>query len=276
MQSINQLIMNITEGARAAHAFIIEGRAGDARASLIGTLAAGLECTSAEVSARPCGKCPACRQAAAGTSMDIVHMAKSPSAGKSGRETYKVDNAAEFIERLSMGSYGRFLVGIIDDADSLSETIQNKLLKTLEEPAPDTVILLAVSNRDNLLSTVRSRCSDIRVSDYLEEETEGAEENEAGKAAIAGLAGMMESGSPFCEFRAALDKAVKTREDALIFLAVLEDALREKMLHAADRAGSVKFAESIEKVNICRMDIKREMNHSRALKRLYLEVLHTW
>ena len=273
MQSINQLIMNITEGARAAHAFIIEGSAGGSRSVLISTLAAGLECTSPEVSARPCGKCPSCRQAAAGTSMDIVHMAKSPSSGKSGRETYKVENAAEFIERLSMGSYGRFLVGIIDDADSLSETIQNKLLKTLEEPSQNTLILLGVSNRDNMLSTVRSRCSDVRISDYLDENGPDADHESRNTQALDDLAEMVSGRQvPFCEFRTALDKAVRSREDALLFLDRFEKMLRDNMIAAGGSEAAAEYAEAIECINVARMDIRREMNHSRALKRLYLEL----
>ena len=107
MQSINELVMNITEGARAAHAFACEGRAGEARRAFINDLAAGLLCTSPEAGARPCGRCPSCLQAAAGTSLDIVRMSRSTGASKTGRETYRVDDAAAFIERLSMGSYGR-------------------------------------------------------------------------------------------------------------------------------------------------------------------------
>ena len=184
MQSINELVMNITEGARAAHAFACEGRAGEARRAFISDLAAGLLCTSPEAGARPCGRCPSCLQAAAGTSMDIVRMSTSTGSSKTGRETYRVEDASAFIERLSMGSYGRYLIGIIDEADILSETIQNKLLKTLEEPAPDTLILLGVSNRDNLLDTVQSRLSFVRTADYSgytasDAEAEGAEEDDA-------------------------------------------------------------------------------------------------
>ena len=77
MQSINELVMNITDGTRAAHAFACEGRAGEARRAFINDLAAGLLCTSPEAGARPCGRCPSCLQAAAGTSMDIVRMSTS-------------------------------------------------------------------------------------------------------------------------------------------------------------------------------------------------------
>ena len=54
-------------------------------------------------------------------------------------------------------------MGIIDNAERLSEIVQNKLLKTLEEPYPGTVIILATDNKESLLPTVRSRCVELRM-----------------------------------------------------------------------------------------------------------------
>ena len=284
MQSINELVMNITDGARAAHAFACEGRAGEARRAFINDLAAGLLCTSPEAGARPCGRCPSCLQAAAGTSMDIVRMSTSTGSSKTGRETYRVEDASVFIERLSMGSYGRYLIGIIDEADILSETIQNKLLKTLEEPAPDTLILLGVSNRDNLLDTVQSRLSFVRTADYSgytasDAEAEGAEEDDADAklhAAAVSIAAMYaDRKNAFHEVRSALEKNIKSREDALYLLNIMEDGFRDRMTAAArgERQGSpAACAHAIEEINTARMDIRREMQHTRALKRLYLSI----
>lgn len=279
MRNINDLISNITEGTRAAHAFIIEGRSARGRSSFITSLAAGLECSAPDIDMRPCGSCPACRQVAAGTSMDIVRMSKSAGQGKSGRETYRVDDAAAFIERLSMGAYGRYLIGIIDDADSLSETIQNKLLKTLEEPAVNTLIFLGVANRDNLLSTVRSRCSDIRLADYARDEDSDDDTAQEEKKAAAERASALHkladtirsSNTAFFEFRAGADKILKTKEDALDFLEILEENLRDRMIRGGERS-TADYARDIELLNICRMDIRREMNHSRAVRRLFLEM----
>lgn len=282
MRTLNDLILNITDGRRAAHAFIIEGRSGEARDAFITGLAKGLECTSPEEDKRPCGICPSCRQIAAGTSLDVVRMNKSPGSSKTARPSYKTDDAAEFIERLSMGSYGRFLIGIIDDADSLSEVIQNKLLKTLEEPSPDTVLLLGVSNKDDLLSTVRSRCSDIRMADYASDisaDTENGEavDPDASAKAIAALVGIItDPDCRFYKFRSEADKNIKSREDALLFLDLLEDELRRRF--TAPEGGSTTLAAMqdtgrlIELTAVSRMDIKREMAYGKALRRLFLEL----
>ena len=278
MHTVQELIENISSGSRAAHAFAVEGRASEARNSFIVTMAAGLECTSEDPAARPCGRCPACLQTAAGTSMDVVRMSKSTGASRTGREVYRVQDAAAFIERLNMGSYGRYLIGIIDDADTLSETIQNKLLKTLEEPAPDTILILAVSNRDNLLDTVLSRVSCIRLADYTGEEEPGITEEDAkASAALSNLAAMYtDMTAAFHEIRTAVDKNVRSREDALVLLDAIEDGFRERMLSISrgELSGSAGLcAQSIEYVNTARVDIRRDMNHTRALKRLYLDLI---
>lgn len=260
---MNGLIRDITDNARAAHAFIAEGRAGELRDEFVSRLISGLECTAQDAAQRPCGKCPSCRQIAAGSSMDIVRMSRTTS--KSGNSVYRADDAAAFIERLGMGSYGRFLIGLIDDADSMSEVVQNKLLKTLEEPADGTLLILAAANRDALLETVRSRCSVIRVSEYM-----GADEEELRTAAaIAETAELfMRPGCRFHEFRASLDKHIKSREDALQLLDAIEDTASQNMRAGISPAAMAQLAGLAETV---RADILRDMNHAKALRRFFLE-----
>ena len=256
--TVNGIIGNIAGGASSAHAYIVEGRAGAARDAFVKDLAMGLECLDPDVSARPCGRCDACRQVAAGSSMDIVRMQMS---GKNG---YKVEDANAFAERLDMGAYGRFLIGIIDDADSLSETVQNKLLKTLEEPRDSVILLLGSSNPDHLLSTVRSRCSTVRVSD------DGASEEDGAKAgALREAAEMLYGGGAFHGFRDAIDKCVKTRADALLLTELAEDISRERMIAGEDPA---LMAARLELCERARADMEQGMDRARALKRLYLEL----
>lgn len=260
MAEIGNLIMNITEGASAAHAYIVEGGAGEARDAFVLELVKGLSCQAENPADRPCAKCPACRQIAAGTSMDVFHMDKtSPS------KNYSTRDAEELIEKLSMGAYGRYKIAVIDDSDELSEIIQNKLLKTLEEPEEGSIIILATSNRDNLLQTVRSRCSIIRMSDYVTDE-EAAEKSETIAKAAEVLAGGSEY---FCEFRDTVEKKIKSREEALQMLGLAEDICREQMMNG-DNPG--EMVRRIELMEIAGMDIHRQMDYKKALKRLFLEI----
>lgn len=257
---LNAIIKSIAGGASSAHAYIVEGKAGSGREDFIKRLSMGLECSCADLSLRPCGSCDACRQAAAGSSMDIVHMQMS---GKNG---YKTEDANAFSSRLDMGAYGRYLIGIIDDADSLSETVQNKLLKTLEEPRPDVILLLGTSNPDHLLSTVRSRCSTIR----LGTDQDAPDESENEKAdALKAAAALLGGEGAFCEFRDALEKCVKTRSDALMLIDRAEEGFRERMM-SGDMPSAM--ADRLELCEKARADIERDMDRNKALKRLRLEL----
>ena len=238
MRDIAELIANIKSGQSSAHAYILEGSPKNARDAFIEELLAGLGVHG----------------------LDIVRMEMS---GKSG---YRAADAGAFCERLEMGAYGDHLVGLIDDGDSLSEVVQNKLLKTLEEPRPKVMIIVGAANRDSLLSTVRSRCSVLRLSDYAE----AADEDERDTEGLRKAAALMsDAQAAFYEFRDAAEKSVKSRSDALTVIDLLEDSLREQMLSGTEPA---KAAQRIEAAERTRMDIEREMDKNKALKRLFLEL----
>lgn len=241
----------------SAHAYIVEGRQGESRDKFCQDFIKGLNCQSEDVTRRPCNECSSCRQIDAGTSMDIFHMEKS------GKTAYVVKDAISFIERLGMGSYGRHVIGVIDEADLLSETLQNKLLKTLEEPEAGAVIILVTNNKDNLLSTVRSRCNVVRVGDFVELEEDEADEN------IAELAGNFAKRIGFYEARDIIDKKLKTQDAAMTFLGTLEDQYRERMLAESNKSD---MAYAIELIETARMDIYKGMSYSKALRRLFLEL----
>lgn len=260
MRTISELIGSIAGGGSSAHAYLVEGDGAYERKSFIEKLAMGLECSCSDIAGRPCGRCPSCRQIKAGTGMDIVRMQMS------GKTSYQVKDADEFTERLSMGSYGRYLIGIIDDADCLTEAVQNKLLKTLEEPHDSVIMLLGTSNRDRLLSTVRSRCGVVRLQDY----EEGALGESAGTDEIRRAAELMLGRTAaFCEFREQADSCIKTPADAFMLIDALEDGLRDNMINGNN---ATAFAGMIETCELARVDIERGMDKNKALRRLFLEL----
>ena len=239
MRDITELIGNIRSGSGSAHAYILEGGTRNAREEFVQMLISGLGVHG----------------------LDIVRMEMS---GKNG---YRTEDAGAFSERLGMGAYGSFLVGLIDDADSMSEIVQNKLLKTIEEPADKVLLVLSAANRDSLLSTIRSRCSSLRLSDYMDAPDEDEGTDSEGLRDAAGM--MADSASAFYEFRDAVSKNVKSRQDALALIDMTEDMLRGRMINGDD---PLRMAEMIELAGKARMDIERDMEKGRALKRLYLEM----
>ena len=259
MKSIGDLVKNITDGASSAHAYIIEGRAGKARDEFIADLVSGLQCRTPKADGTACGSCDSCVQIAAGSNPDIVQMQKS------GKSSYRTEDAAAFMERLNMSAYGRYLIGIIDGAESMSEVVQNKLLKTLEEPAADVVLLLTTARSDELLDTVKSRCSLIRIQEY--EGYSDEDEDEASGDYMEAVFMLLSQRTAFYEFRDFLDKHVKSPEDAQRLIALAEEKLRAAM---AEGKAAKLCADRIEMAEKASADISRGMDKAKALKRLYL------
>ncbi len=182
----------ITE-QRPHHAWLLLGPAGVGKMTLASVLSRGLLCTAA--ADRPCGECVGCRKVAAGTHPDV--WTEVPG-GKS--NTITVDQVSEIQRRLGYRrSEGEFRVVLIDGAGTMNDQAQNKLLKTLEEPPPFTVLVLCALHPGQLLVTVRSRCSKLAlgaadpddVSRWLVA-THGADPSLAADAAVAahGLPGL--------------------------------------------------------------------------------------
>lgn len=246
-----------------AHAYIIEGPAGEARTRFVKDIVKAMLCEDRDpVTGRACGMCPSCRKIEYGTHEDVFEMQRS------GKTMYVVGDAVKMMERLALRPYGEYNVGIVDDADLLSETVQNKLLKTLEEPSPGTIIFLAVANRASLLPTVRSRCALIRMENVGGSGISAEVDDAAGE-----LYDMYVNGCFFYEFRDHIKKNFKTREYAVAFLDVLEEKTGSDMVSdsvLSDQSDRDVFV--IKAVERTRMDMAAGMGYKPALKRLFLEL----
>lgn len=241
-----------------AHAYLIEGPEGDARTQAVEAFVQKLLCPSASGSEGACGVCPTCLRVAKGTHEDVIRMTRS------GKQGYKASDASVMMSRLAMHPYGLRNIGIIEEAERLSEVVQNKLLKTLEEPGEGTVIVLVTTNRSSLLDTVRSRCVLLRLggnglTDGSEEETRT-------------LARRWGEDLFFYEARAVIGKSMKDRETALCFLDELETLRHSALCRVAEDGGETAgLLFDLEKIELARRDILRGMKHNYALKRMYLE-----
>lgn len=181
----------------------------------------------------------------------------------SGKDGYKVQDAAEWMERISMHPYGDHKVGIIERADAMGEQVQNKLLKTLEEPSAGTVIMMLCRNRRSLLDTVISRCAVIRLAD----------DGTGDIADISAGVGMLTGNGTFSEYRAYIDKQIDSRTLALALLDEVLDGLGGTLRKEAVSGGAYRaYAADVEAIEAARSDILRGMGYKQALKRLYLEL----
>ena len=149
----------------------------------------------------------------------------------------------------------------------LSNAAFNAFLKTLEEPYPGTVIILATDNRESLLPTVRSRCVIKRVFSDGEE----AED----RVNIQSLLSSWNSKTYFFKVREIIKKDLNGNEDALAFLDALEKDLHDRLIGAgALPQDAVRLLNEIDEVEQTRINIKRGMNPDYALEALFLTTSH--
>lgn len=142
---------------RLPHALLLYGPEGVGKATCAGVLARALNCAaSGYVDA--CGRCVSCRKVARGLHPDVMWIAPAGAGGM-----IKVGQVDDVIAAVAFRPYeGRRRVVVIDEAHRLNPASQNRLLKTLEEPPPSSMIVLVTPAPQSLLATVRSRCQALR------------------------------------------------------------------------------------------------------------------
>jgi DNA polymerase-3 subunit delta' len=156
------LAARLTQG-QLPHGLLITGQAGLGKALLAGAFAQLLLCR-APVQGRACGSCAGCAQFLADTHPDFNRVELEEREGKAGEEgalksAISVEQIRELVARLQLRSQhrGRKLA-LIEPAELMSTAAANSLLKTLEEPPADTVLLLVSAHPGRMPATVRSRC----------------------------------------------------------------------------------------------------------------------
>src|SRR5690349_18722321 len=113
-------------------------------------LARSLNCVQGPT-VTPCGECESCRTIAAGTSLDVIEMDAA--------SNRSVDDIRELRERVGYApAVGRSKVYILDEAHMLTKEAWNAFLKTLEEPPPNTVFVLATTEPQKVMATIVDRC----------------------------------------------------------------------------------------------------------------------
>lgn len=147
---------------RLAHAYVFVGPDGVGKSTTALNFARLLVCENPKID-EPCEKCPACLKAKALNHPDIQWL--SPDG-----QFIKIDSIREACRRLNLKSFeSRTKVLIISQAGHLNEESSNALLKTLEEPTPDTVIILLARSLKSILPTIASRCQRVVFSSLNEE-----------------------------------------------------------------------------------------------------------
>ncbi|MCC0178942.1 DNA polymerase III subunit gamma/tau [Waterburya agarophytonicola K14] len=151
-ETIALTLSNALKQEKIAPAYLFTGPRGTGKTSSARILAKSLNCLASDrPTPEPCGICEACLAIAKGSALDVMEIDAASNTG--------VDNIREIIERSRFAPVQcRYKIYAIDECHMLSTAAFNALLKTLEEPPPQVVFILATTDPQRVLSTIISRC----------------------------------------------------------------------------------------------------------------------
>ncbi|HEY3959133.1 MAG TPA: DNA polymerase III subunit gamma/tau [Solirubrobacteraceae bacterium] len=150
-EPVVRTLRNAVERGQVHHAYLFVGSRGTGKTSMAKILAACLNCERGGPTIEPCGECDSCVSIARANSLDVIEMDAA--------SNNSVDDIRELRESVAYAPVsGRRKVYILDEAHMLSTAAWNAFLKTLEEPPPNTVFVLATTEAGKVPATVVDRC----------------------------------------------------------------------------------------------------------------------
>src|SRR6266849_7302301 len=146
---VTETLINAIKNSRVAHAYIFSGARGVGKTTAARILAKAMNCVEGPTP-EPCGKCDSCKEIAAGTSLDVIEIDAASNRG--------IDQIRELREMVRYApAASRSKVVILDEAHMLTGEASNALLKTLEEPPDSVIFVMATTQPEDLVDTIRSR-----------------------------------------------------------------------------------------------------------------------
>jgi DNA polymerase-3 subunit gamma/tau len=150
-EHITRTLRNALHQGRIRHAYLFSGPRGTGKTTTARLLAKAVNCEAEDPDARPCNQCGHCLAVADGRFLDLIEIDAASHTG--------VDDVRDLRDKIAFQpSEGRYKVYIIDEVHRFSGAAFDALLKTLEEPPPHAIFVLATTEIAKVPATIKSRC----------------------------------------------------------------------------------------------------------------------
>lgn len=147
---VSQTLLNALSSGKISHAYLFCGPRGTGKTSTARSLAKAVNCLN-NGKGEPCNECAMCRAITEGRAMDVIEVDAASNRG--------IDEIRDLREKVNYApGEARYKVYIIDEVHMLTKEASNALLKTLEEPPPHVIFIMATTEAHKLLPTILSRC----------------------------------------------------------------------------------------------------------------------
>ncbi len=149
---VTRTLKNAIEQQRIAHGYIFSGHRGIGKTTIARILAMALNCRATDKpTPEPCGVCESCTEVRAGGAVDVIEIDAATNRGID--EIRELRDAARY-----RPARDRYKIYILDEAHQITDAAFNALLKTLEEPPPHIIFMMATTQAEDIPQTIRSRC----------------------------------------------------------------------------------------------------------------------
>jgi DNA polymerase-3 subunit delta' len=229
-----QHIVQTYRQGRLPHALLITGQDGIGKELLVDRLTALLLCERPDEQGNACGECAACGWLRAGTHPDLAVL-NPEEPGKA----IKIDQVRALGVELGMTSHaGRYKVAVIAPADALNVNAANSLLKTLEEPTANTLLVLLTASPGRLPATVRSRCQQLSIrAPGTETALEWLQASRGIDRAVAGRCLQIAAGAPLAAADLAGSDGLALRDQRLAELSAIFNGQLDPLRAASGWSG---------------------------------------
>jgi len=279
-QNINRLAVSIIN-SKLSHAYIFEGQNREQTFKLANEFVMGIFCE--KQSGIACGICETCMKFKHENLEDFILI-------RSNGNSVKDEDIIFLQRRLRNKPFSAVRnVAIVENSDAMTIRAQNRLLKTLEEPNGNNIIILIANNKGNLISTIQSRCVNIKVNDNYEININDQIVLEYDLIKIAQI---MATKKSLHDFNQHISKISKDRESAKEGLEILEAWFRnmllnktigwsgenirrnteKELLELEKDVSKSSLLNIIENIEIAKTDLDANINVAYALKSMLLKI----